>query len=348
MKPTHTTTPGTHNPAAGTAPRWMRRVLLAAAAYNIAWGVFVVLAPGALFDWSGIQPPRYPSLWQCVGMIVGVCGVGYWLAAADVRRYWPIVLVGLLGKIFGPVGFVVAAARGELPWSWGATLITNDLIWWAPFAAMLYLTYRQHVDSDVHEVDAHATDAYATDADAAKATSDVAHNAMTTAISQQGETIVALSEAAPLLLLFLRHAGCTFCRQALADVARRREALEAAGIRLGLVHMGSERDAAATFAAYGLGDLPRFSDQRCDLYREFGLERGGWWQIWGPKVWWRGLVSLLTGHGIGPLRGDVFRMPGAFLVDHGDVIRAFRHQTSADRPDYAAFIRDARQAGADK
>jgi hypothetical protein len=166
---------------------------------------------------------------------------------------------------------------------------------------------------------------------------------MATATSQRGETIVALSESAPLLLLFLRHSGCTFCRQALADVARRREALEAVGIRIALVHMGSEREAAAAFPAYGLGDLPRFSDPRCELYREFGLERGGWSQILGPSVWWRGLVSLITGHGIGPPHGDVFQMPGVFLVDHGQVILAFRHQTSADRPDYAAFIRAARQ-----
>ena len=108
--------------------------------------------------------------------------------------------------------------------------------------------------------------------------------------------------------------------------------------------MGSEAEAAAEFPGYGLGDLPRFSDPRCDLYRAFGLTRGNWWQIWGPRVWWRGLVSLVTGHGIGRLRGDVFRMPGAMLVDQGRVVHAFRHETSADRPDYGEFIRAARSA----
>jgi hypothetical protein len=151
MTPTHATPPGTDNTGGSIAPSWMRRVLLAAAIYNIAWGTFVVVIPGALFAWAEIEPPRYPALWQCVGMIVGVCGVGYWLAAMDVFRYWPIVLVGLLGKILGPLGFVMAASRGELPWSWGVTLITNDLIWWAPFTAILCLTYRRHIGSDAHE-----------------------------------------------------------------------------------------------------------------------------------------------------------------------------------------------------
>ena len=39
--------------------------------------------------------PRYPQIWQCVGMIVGVYGVGYLVAASDPLRHWPIVLVGM-------------------------------------------------------------------------------------------------------------------------------------------------------------------------------------------------------------------------------------------------------------
>ena len=75
-------------------------------------------------------------------MIVGVYGVGYWIAASDPIRHWPIVFVGLLGKVFGPIGFLQAAMTGSLPWKWGATILTNDLIWWLPFGAMLLATYR--------------------------------------------------------------------------------------------------------------------------------------------------------------------------------------------------------------
>ena len=48
-------------------------------------------------------------------MIVGVYGVGYWIAGDDPYRHWPIVLVGFLGKAFGPVGFATALARGVFP-----------------------------------------------------------------------------------------------------------------------------------------------------------------------------------------------------------------------------------------
>lgn len=116
----------------------MRRVLVVAGFYNLLWGAFVILAPTALFSWMGATLPNYPSLWQCVGMIVGVYGIGYLAASRDPFRHWPIVLVGLLGKIFGPIGFIDAALiRGEFPVQFGYTIITNDLVWWIPFALIL-------------------------------------------------------------------------------------------------------------------------------------------------------------------------------------------------------------------
>lgn len=128
------------------APRWMGYVLLAAGVYNLAWGAAVILSPQAIFRLAGAEAPNYPSIWQCVGMMVGVFGVGYLIAARDPLRHWPIVLVGLLGKICGPIGFVFTAASGELPWLWGVTILTNDLIWWAPFATILWRAARKKTE----------------------------------------------------------------------------------------------------------------------------------------------------------------------------------------------------------
>lgn len=121
---------------------WMSRVLWAAAIYNLTWGAFVVLFPLLPFQWAGMPPPNYPEIWQCLGMVVGVYGVGYAIAARAPLRHWPIVLAGLLGKILGPLGFLYAAQRNRLPWRACWTILTNDLIWWAPFAAILLAAYR--------------------------------------------------------------------------------------------------------------------------------------------------------------------------------------------------------------
>lgn len=125
------------------APIWMSYMLVVAAVYNAVWGGVVVLFPDLLFEWAGMTLPRYPELWQCIGMMVGVYSVGYLAAAWDPYGHWPIVLVGLLGKIAGPVGFVKAIYVGSLPLAFGVTILTNDLIWWIPFGLVLTGAYKR-------------------------------------------------------------------------------------------------------------------------------------------------------------------------------------------------------------
>ena len=116
---------------------WMSVVLVIAGIYNLLFGAWAVLFPENIFEVLDMEPPNYAFLWQCIGMIVGVYGIGYLAAARNPLRHWPIVLVGLLGKIFGPIGFLQTAIAGDIPWSFGWMIITNDLIWWIPFTGIM-------------------------------------------------------------------------------------------------------------------------------------------------------------------------------------------------------------------
>ena len=84
-----------------------------------------------------MQRPTYQALWQVVGMFVLVYAPAYWWAARRPDLHWPLIAIGLLGKIFGPLGFVWSVWRGALPLAFGWTILTNDLIWWPAF--MLYM-----------------------------------------------------------------------------------------------------------------------------------------------------------------------------------------------------------------
>ena len=126
-------------------PRPFRLTLLAAAAYNIGWGTWVVLFPQHAFRLFDMSPINYPSVWQSVGMIVGVYGIGYGLAALDLYRHWPIVLVGFLGKVFGPIGLVQKVwLEGELPLRFAWINVFNDLVWLVPFFLALRWVWRAH------------------------------------------------------------------------------------------------------------------------------------------------------------------------------------------------------------
>ncbi len=135
---------GEPNPNLDSAPIRTSRWLIAAGIYNLVWGAITIDFPHLLFDLCGISRLNYPEIWQCVGMIVGVYGIGYLIAAGDSRRHWPIVLVGFLGKIFGPIGFAFALWKGAFPMLFGLTILTNDLIWWIPFGSLLLDAARNH------------------------------------------------------------------------------------------------------------------------------------------------------------------------------------------------------------
>jgi hypothetical protein len=195
------------------ATTWMRAVLAVAAVYNLAWGSWVLIDPGALFRLTDIPQPTYVQIWQLVGMIVAVFGVGYAVAATAPLRHWPIVLVGLLGKLFGALGFLAAALGGKLPWAWAWTIFTNDVVWWIPFALILAAARRAVVDS--------------------RTSSDHSRPAVSLAFRmarcQNGESLLSLSRRRPQLVVCLRHLGCTFCRESLADLARLRSEIESTG-----------------------------------------------------------------------------------------------------------------------
>jgi peroxiredoxin len=164
--------------------------------------------------------------------------------------------------------------------------------------------------------------------------------ALRNARTQSGVSLMALAEATPVLLMFLRHAGCPFCREALADLARSRADIERAGARVVLVHMRDSRHIERLVARYGLQEVERICDAERQLYRAFGLERGTLRQVLGLRAMVRGVdAAIVRRHGMGRPSADPFQMPGIFLLAEGRVVGRFRHKSAADRPDFLALCK---------
>jgi peroxiredoxin len=156
--------------------------------------------------------------------------------------------------------------------------------------------------------------------------------------TNRGESLLALSERSPVLLVFLRHAGCTFCREAMADLARQRKRIEAAGVQIVVVHMSSSEKFREFAQRYHLEDLAHITNPDRELYRAFGLKHGSLRQLLGWEVWKRGLqAGIRDRHGLGAVEGDSKQMPGAFLLRKGEIVRSHRHYLASDRPNYFLF-----------
>jgi peroxiredoxin len=155
--------------------------------------------------------------------------------------------------------------------------------------------------------------------------------------SPSGQSLASLLADRSVLLVFLRHFGCTFCREAVADLAEKRGAIEAQGALLAFVHLGTEEKAKWFFTPYGLVDVPRFSDPDGKLYEAFGLVRAQWRQFLNSENVLRFLLAATHGHFAFFPQGDIQRMPGVFRIEKGEIRKAYRHKLISDRPDYLAL-----------
>ncbi len=117
--------------------RWHRRVFLVAGIYNLAWGLYAAIDPQWLFRFASMPLSNYPEIFSCLGMVVGLYGILYLEVARVPERGWLLAFVGFVGKILGPIGLVILLCQGTWPPGTLILCLTNDFVWWVPFA--LYL-----------------------------------------------------------------------------------------------------------------------------------------------------------------------------------------------------------------
>ena len=274
------------------------KVLKVAGLYNLVWGAFIILWPQAIFEFANLEQPRYLGLWQCIGMIVGVYGIGYLIASFNYKTHWPIILVGFLGKVFGPIGFVWSLAQGQFNLAFGTVIIFNDLIWWIPFAWLL----------------ADALKAHATTPDQTQQVD------WKTLQMTDGRSLIDASLSSHYIFVLVRHEGCTFCRESISLLSKHSKKIVDMGLKPVLVHMGSSENSESLRKTYGLQDTMIISDPERLFYQAMSLKRGSWWQLFGPKIWWRGFVAgVVKGYGVGRLAGDGFQLGGVFHVFEGNL-----------------------------
>ncbi len=146
----------------------------------------------------------------------------------------------------------------------------------------------------------------------------------------QGATLGEQIGRGPTLLTFLRHSGCIFCRETIADIRRARDEEPGFADVVFLTQSLAEH-AARIFSGLWPG-VPVICDAEPVLSRGFGLRRGGLGQLLGPSVWAAGIRALSKGHFVGRPVGDLRLLPGLFLVVNQVVVWEHHFRNSGDQP----------------
>ena len=159
--------------------------------------------------------------------------------------------------------------------------------------------------------------------------------------TETGRSLLELVDESPVLLVFLRHFACAFCAQTLDRVAQVRPQIEAKGVRPVFVHLGSPERAKPNFDYYKLSDVERVSNPEATLYQvpAFGLSRTNpYLHSLRPAVLMGWLKGAIFKYGIGMIKEDGEQMPGVFFLKERKIVRAFRHRTIADEPNYLKLV----------
>lgn len=299
---------------------WMRGLLLVAGFYNLLYGIGMFVFHLHPFNLASLGLPEHPMVWQIISVMVGVYGIGYLLASRNPFRHWLVVMIGLIFNILIAGVLAYFIVMGKIPQSAWIVIFSNNLVWVAPFAFILFGAFEQN-----RKFSEQLNYFYSSRTDVSRLP----------ILTNKGASLTLLSGSSPVLLVFLRHFGCTFCRESMTSLARDRKTIEALGTKIVLVHMADESKANEVTSRYGLSDLHRISDPEKILYNSFALERGNFRQLLGLKVLIRGFIAGILGRNyIGAPQGDYTQLPGVFLVYKGEVVKAYRHDTAADTPDY--------------
>jgi hypothetical protein len=159
--------------------------------------------------------------------------------------------------------------------------------------------------------------------------------------TESGASLLALAEESAVLLIFLRHFGCSFCRMTISQIGELRAELSARGVRPVFVHLGTSDIAKAHFDFYELSDVERIHDPDAAIYRSpvFGLgQQSPWWQLVNPFVWFGWLKGTIFKFGIGKIQGDGSQMPGVFFLRGPKIVSKFVYKNISDQPKWLKLV----------
>lgn len=150
----------------------------------------------------------------------------------------------------------------------------------------------------------------------------------------------------PTLLVFLRHLGCLFCRETVSElraIAEREPSFPPV--------LFFTQATSVELRAFLRRDWPTaraVADPERRLYAAFGIERMSPLGLLRPALWEAQRRARDKGFEPGERSGDIWRMPGVFLVRGAGVLWSHEFRHAGDLPDFAAIPHLARAAEASR
>jgi peroxiredoxin len=279
--------------------------------YYALFGVALLFLPSSQFPLIGLDSTTAAWPLRLAAVMVCAFGVGILLPMQSPLKHWGITALITAGQLVMPLSTVLLIKAGDLPARVGVPMASVDLLFL--FAALLAVKWT---------IDLHASSQLTPD----KSSTGGVDSSMIVPLLEvvpngTSRSINELSHEGPVLMLLLRHLGCTFCRETLSKLSENRQALEAHYRSIVIVSMSPVEEMIPLRKDYQLEDVLLLSDPERTFYRALQIPVGSFSQTLGWKTLKRGLFSgLLFRHGIGQVRADPFQLPGSAAIERGAVV----------------------------
>lgn len=131
-------------------------------------------------------------------------------------------------------------------------------------------------------------------------------------------------------LVFMRHAGCIFCREQVQELRDNAEALERAGLSV-IVVTPDRPSRARKFVDDYRVPFPTLTDPERNAYRAYGLMDGTIGQLINPNIVARGFGATVKGNMLGRPTSSPRQLPGTAIVDgEGRLLHLHHARDAAD------------------
>ena len=278
-----------------------QNILKASAYYSLLWGVIITLMPRGILQAFNVEPILAIEFWQLFGILVAVSGIGYFVASTDPAKHWAIIFVGFLGNLLCTLVFAKALVNGELSVLFCTTMLISAAIWIIPFYYILLFVYDENTMEE--------------------SPPKQFHDLINFVCTSKNKTLYDLSTEQNVLLIFVRHFGCTFCRETVSEIAKIEQVIAGKKLTPVFVHMSDPAYGDEFFSKYYDHPVHHISDPGRNLYKSLNLKRGSLYQLFGPMTWIRGLYAgVFKGHGLGEFEGDTLQLGGLFILKRGQII----------------------------
>lgn len=167
---------------------------------------------------------------------------------------------------------------------------------------------------------------------------DLAAHAVIRDLDGREHELEALWAERPVVLVFLRHFGCLFCREQAAELHGQLPEIRRRGAELVFIGNGN-RHFAQGFKADHAITSPLYVDTKRDSYRALGMKRGFFATLGSRATWKNMLRAWKQGFRQGGTRGDAWQNGGVLVVEPGGgVAFSYLSREAGDHPPVADVL----------